>query len=840
MAILDNAVWLTGASGEAENGTTVISQNGNNTTVTGTFTGTWDASQGGNKVSEFGAFGVTSPITATYEFSNPVENINFNFNHISDDGASTFDDMWTIYIYDENGDLVPSADVLAAITGLTDEVAYINPDGSVSIEAQGTGTADVNFNLTGYQISEMQLVFEAGPNGTQSGGSGISDITFDIPAPDTDGDGVADDVDIDIDGDGILNTDEGYSVTSPTSITVTLDGDDFSGTDNTRWELRDSDNNVIQSGTSTGNNQVDSWTFTAPASGDYTFVVFDDFGDGLAGGDGVDGTASYTVTVDGVTVVDSGEAPNFGGTTSHVITLEDTITTTDSDGDGIADHLDLDSDNDGITDNVEAQTTEGYIAPTGTDTDGDGLNDAYEGTGGLTPVDTDGDGTADVLDTDSDNDGLTDAQEAGHGVDQATIDASADTDGDGIMDVVDDVAGYDANDADVDGSGNFTLADSDADTAADGSNASGTTTNLDYRDAQDDTVTSDGTVEGTTGNDVIDGSYAGDPDGDMVDNNDAILPGDTGDDDLIYGYGGDDTISAGAGADEVYGGSGTDSVTGGAGTDTIYGGSGNDAINAGNGSDTVFGGGGADTITDTGGSGSADVIYGGGGADSIDAGQGSDVVYGGSGADDLSGGDGIDTLFGGADSDTIHGGTGDDVIVGDSDVTATTGSENLSWIAEGPSGTSLDGTFVQNTGGMNVEVEVTDDGNATTLATSGSTQYTEAGEPFDPNSSLQLGGGAGPTSTTVISFEADAGTGLSDEVENVSFRLNDIDQSGWQDIVTINAYDADGNLVPVTITPAVTGTSTSDTVSGNTITAGITPASPATSPDASASLRVFR
>ena len=47
------------------------------------------------------------------------------------------------------------------------------------------------------------------------------------------------------------------------------------------------------------------------------------------------------------------------------------------------------------------------------------------------------------------------------------------------------------------------------------------------------------------------------------------------------------------------------------------------------------------------------------------------------------------------------------------------------------------------------------------------------------------------------------------------FSVNDIDTSGWQDVVTVRAYDADGNEVPVSIT--VNGT---DTLSGNTITAG--------------------
>ena len=55
----------------------------------------------------------------------------------------------------------------------------------------------------------------------------------------------------------------------------------------------------------------------------------------------------------------------------------------DSDGDGIADHLDIDSDNDGIADNIEGQTTAGYIAPSGIestiiDVNQDGLDDNYD------------------------------------------------------------------------------------------------------------------------------------------------------------------------------------------------------------------------------------------------------------------------------------------------------------------------------------------------------------------------------------------------------------------------------------------------------------------------------
>jgi Ca2+-binding RTX toxin-like protein len=81
----------------------------------------------------------------------------------------------------------------------------------------------------------------------------------------------------------------------------------------------------------------------------------------------------------------------------------------------------------------------------------------------------------------------------------------------------------------------------------------------------------DGIVEGTAGADLIDATYTGDPEGDMVDHGDAILPGETGDDDIILAGAGDDTVRAGDGDDEVYGGAGDDTIEGGDGDDVIYG-----------------------------------------------------------------------------------------------------------------------------------------------------------------------------------------------------------------------------------------------------------------------------
>ncbi len=98
----------------------------------------------------------------------------------------------------------------------------------------------------------------------------------------------------------------------------------------------------------------------------------------------------------------------------------------DTDGDGVLNQLDLDSDDDSIPDNIEAQSTIGYISPSGsnagiTDANNNGLDDNYESSQGgtdLTPPDTDSDGTPDYLDSDSDNDRVSDCME---GMPNATV-----------------------------------------------------------------------------------------------------------------------------------------------------------------------------------------------------------------------------------------------------------------------------------------------------------------------------------------------------------------------------------------------------------------------------------
>jgi len=167
----------------------------------------------------------------------------------------------------------------------------------------------------------------------------------------------------------------------------------------------------------------------------------------------------------------------------------------------------------------------------------------------------------------------------------------------------------------------------------------------------------DGIVEGTSGSDVIDASYLGDPDGDVIDGGDALgVGGTTGDGDYILAGAGFDSIVAGDGNDVIYAGADDDTVFGGLGDDLVWLGSGNDSFGTyqadSGGNDTVYGEAGNDFII----TGAADdLVYGGIGNDTLSGGIGSDTLYGGAGQDsfNISEDHDYDSIVGGADNDTI-------------------------------------------------------------------------------------------------------------------------------------------------------------------------------------------
>ena len=206
----------------------------------------------------------------------------------------------------------------------------------------------------------------------------------------------------------------------------------------------------------------------------------------------------------------------------------------------------------------------------------------------------------------------------------------------------------------------------------------------------------DGIVQGTDGDDLIDTTFDQDPQGDRIDNNDEILPGEGPNDDIVLAGDGDDTVLAGDGDDDVDGGEGEDEIFGEDGDDTLDGGADDDLIDGGAGDDTitdldgnneVVGGTGSDTVTTGDGDDFIDTAApldddpaplpdrGFPGVfdadedpdndkDVVDAGDGDNIVFTGDDDDIITTGDGNDFVDAGFDDDVINTGAGDDEIIG--------------------------------------------------------------------------------------------------------------------------------------------------------------------------------
>ncbi len=209
-------------------------------------------------------------------------------------------------------------------------------------------------------------------------------------------------------------------------------------------------------------------------------------------------------------------------------------------------------------------------------------------------------------------------------------------------------------------------------------------------------ATSDCTITGTAGDDVLIGTSGDDVicgfgGADIIDGgagDDVILGGRGAD--VIRGQGGDDIIVGGRGADELRGGAGDDVLRGrrgadlmfgGAGADELRGGKGNDTIEGGSGDDVLFAGKGSDVLR---GQGGDDELRGRRGADELRGGAGADVILGGRGPDVLRGGSGDDVLRGRRGADDIRGGVGDDLLFGGRGADVLDGGPGIDSLVGGP------------------------------------------------------------------------------------------------------------------------------------------------------------
>ncbi|MFZ1529141.1 MAG: T9SS type A sorting domain-containing protein [Ferruginibacter sp.] len=278
--------------------------------------------------------------------------------------------------------------------------------------------------------------------------TGVANSGLGLGPLDTDGDLLPNYLDLDSDNDGIPDVREVFGTDADndgkSDVFSDVEGDGFSDSID-----GDANNDLISENfaavllyTSTDANsdgRLDSWPFrnmdNDSKSNPYDL---DSDGDGIA--DVIESNlpdANLNGIVDGVFV--KGWSALVSGL--PVLTLPNT------EGVGNADYLDIESDGDGIPDNIEGMSTLGYLLPTTTDADGDGLMSPYDnfvgfGGTGIILYDKDIDGIPDFRDLDTDQDGAMDICEGNDwnidgSCNEPITPSGLDADGDGLDDTFD-------------------------------------------------------------------------------------------------------------------------------------------------------------------------------------------------------------------------------------------------------------------------------------------------------------------------------------------------------------------------------------------------------------------
>ncbi len=405
---------------------------------------------------------------------------------------------FTIVCIDESATLVDDPIVTdedtAVVIDMFDNDTDLPTEGTLTLTNPANGTVTINNNGTPNDLTDDTVTYE--PNPDYNG-----DDSFDYTVCNTFGDCSTATINVSV--NPIVDAiDDTVTITEGNELIIdVLANDNDLPTQGTFTTTNPANGSIV-----VNNNGANPSNVTITYVPNDGFMGVDTFTYTICDALGNCSTATVTVVVsnapdldsDNDGILDSVEDLNQDGDGNPA------TNPTDSDDDSIPDYLDIDSDNDGIPDNIEAQTTSGYIPPSGIDLNDNGLDDAYESNGnlGIFPVDTDNDFIADYLDYDSDNDNVPDMIE-GHDLNKDGIaDVSltgVDEDNDGLDD------GYEGvNKIDVDVNDEIdepykNLPNTDGDDESD------------YRDDDDDddgvkTINEDENDDGNYANDDVDGN----------------------------------------------------------------------------------------------------------------------------------------------------------------------------------------------------------------------------------------------------------------------------------------------------------------------------------------------
>ncbi len=372
------------------------------------------------------------------------DGMNDNFDPGADadnDGIVNFmDTNWPGYV-DSNGDSI-NDDFDKDKDGIPDFIDRdCDNDGIPDVAESGGVDANGDGKIDNYSDSDSD-----GLSQNVDASIGVSGSGNGLGAVDTDGDAVPNYLDLDSDNDGIPDIMEVYGTdannngkvdvftdTDLDGLADAIDGD--VGNDGVAENsaaallLTGSDGNNDGKADSYPNKNMDGDTKSNPYD-------LDSDGDGITDVKEAQFTdADWDGRIDGTL--------NTDGWNTGIAALG-SLTLPNTDGTGRTNPYDIDSDDDGIPDNIEGQTTNGYLLPSATDTDGDGIGNTYDnysgfGGDGIHPLDKDGDTQPDYLDSDTDGDGLIDRVEGndlnfnGQPDDNVTL-TGIDTDGDGLDD----------------------------------------------------------------------------------------------------------------------------------------------------------------------------------------------------------------------------------------------------------------------------------------------------------------------------------------------------------------------------------------------------------------------